>query len=134
VKISTVVLGLLIAGTTTALYLHQDYRRDANANARLKIVHVEELKRRYQAEVENDRLQHDAEKVLWDSPIGLAQQRVLIAQELDGDLVAENQASQRGDPPDPEIALERAALARIDARLQELQHDATAATMKDQTP
>jgi hypothetical protein len=127
-----VVLGLSIAGAAIALCFHAGHQRNANTETGLNVIHAEELDRRYRAELESDRMEREIENLLWNAPIGLAQQRVLISQEL-ADLVRENGSSQRGDPPDPGIALERAALARIDARLQELKSEAASARMQDQS-
>jgi hypothetical protein len=51
----------------------------------------------------------------------LRQQRALISQELIDDQAQEKESAWKGDPPNPAIALEKATLARIDARVKELE-------------
>jgi hypothetical protein len=128
-----VALGVFIAGAATALCFHSGHQRNTNIETGLKARHVEELDKRYKAELENDRMERETEAFVWDAPIGLAQQRVLIALELADDLQEQKVSSWRNDPPNPGIALEKAALARIDARLQQLKSEAATASMEDQT-
>ena len=129
-KALLVLLGILIAGAALALGFHAVRQQNARIAVGLTATHAEELHKRYLAELESDRLERDTEQLLWDAPLGLAQQRLLIAQELTNDLAGEPQSSAKDNSPDPGIALERVELARIDARLLELKNKAL--TRRDQ--
>ena len=132
-KVSIVALGLFIAGAATTLCFHSGHQRNADIETSLKARHAEDLDKRYKAELENDRMERETEAFVWDAPIGLAQQRVLVALELADDQQEQRESPWRNDPPNPGIALEQAALVRIDARLQQLKSEAATASMQDQT-
>ena len=134
-KALLVLLGILIAGATITLCFHAARRQNTKARqeAGLRAIREEELNTRHRAELESDRIERETEQLLWDAPLGLTQQRVLIAQELADDQVKEKESSRRGDPPDPDIALKRAALSRIDARLRELKVGSASLTDPVQT-
>jgi hypothetical protein len=88
--------------------------------AGLKTMHEMELHQRLMAELDADRVERETEEMLWTKPAELTQHRELIAQWIARDVAEGLDIQQEGDPPDAGIGFERAALIRIDARLQEL--------------
>ena len=88
--------------------------------AGLKTRHEMDLHERLMAELDADRIERETEEMLWNRPAELTQHRELIAQWIARDVAEGLDIQQEGDPPDAGIGFERAALIRIDARLQEL--------------
>jgi hypothetical protein len=129
-KITMILAGFLITGAMAALCFHVVHRRDTNIEAGLRAVHAEDLRKRHRAELESDGVERETEKLVWDAPLGLAQQRVIIAVELADEQQQEKESSGRGDAPNTDIALQVAALARIDARIQELSDQAATRSLQ----
>ena len=129
-KALLVLLGILTAGATFALGFRAVRQHDVHIAAGAKAMQAEELHKRYVAVLESDRLERDTEQLLWNAQLGLTQQRELVAEELDEDQAVETPSPAKNNLSDAGIALERAALARIDARLLALRNEAR--TLQDQ--
>jgi hypothetical protein len=88
--------------------------------AGLQTMHERDIHERLMAELDADRIERETEEMLWNKSVELTQHRELIARWIAHDMALGPQFQKEGDPPDPGIGFERAALTRIDARLHEL--------------